>query len=389
MDVTARKALAQSGVDRRAAVLDDLSLRIHGQPELAFEERFASSALADLVEREGVRVRRGVAGLDTAFVAEAGSGRPVVAVLAEYDALPGVGHACGHNLMGTAAAGAFLAARDALDGLGGTVRLVGCPAEERGNGKVRLIEGGVFRDVDAAVMFHPGDRDEIDPLMLALVQLEVEFTGRAAHAAGEPYLGVNALDALMLAWSALSSLRQLVRTDSRIHGIVTDGGQAANIIPERAAARLLVRSPDSAYLEDLRARVLACFQGAATATGCELRYTWSDGMESVVTNRALADAFQANARALGREVPRRTSAETQGSTDLGNVSTRVPAIHPFLAVCDAPVPGHSHAFAKAAATPRALETMRLAAKALAMTALDVLADPGLAQRAKEEHHARR
>lgn len=383
MDVPALKKRVSERVDARRATLDDLALRIHERPELAFEERTAATLLTAALEKEGAAVARGGGGLETAFISEFGSGQPFVAILGEYDALPGVGHACGHNLMGTAALGAFLALRDLGADLPGRVRLLGCPAEERGNGKNFLIRAGLFTDVDAAIMFHPGDRDELDPLMLALVSLEVEFLGKAAHAAAEPQDGINALDALLLAWTALSALRLTVRSDSRYHGIITDGGKAANIIPDRAAARFMVRSPDNAYLKELQRRVIACFEGAATQTGCELRYEWSDTCDLVSTNRPLAEAFAANAKALGRTMNARRPGDTHGSTDMGNVTSLVPGIHPFLSITDGPVPGHSIAFAAAAATPRALETMRVAAKALAMTAIDALADPSLVKRSKE------
>jgi amidohydrolase len=385
LDAAARKKRISERVDARAQALDRLALEIHARPELAFEERFASSALADYLESEKVSVERGAGGVETAFAAETGAGGPTVAILGEYDALPGIGHGCGHNLMGTAAVGAFLALRDTLDGVRGRVRVIGCPAEERGNGKVQLMKGGAFEGVDAALMYHPGDRDEIDPLMLAMVNLDVELLGKAAHAAAEPYDGVNALDGLVLGWNAMSALRLLVRSDSRIHGIITDGGKAANIIPDRAAARLMVRSPDNTYLADLRRRVLACFEGAALATGAEIQPTWSDVCEVVSTNRPLAEAFAENARTLGRTMQPRRPADTHGSTDMGNVTTVIPGIHPFLSITDGPVPGHSVAFTDAARAPRALETMRLAAKALAMTALDVLTEPGLLKRAKEAH----
>jgi amidohydrolase len=388
LDVAARKKRISERVDARADALDRLALEIHARPELAFEERFASSTLADYLESEKVPVRRGAASLETAFVADAGSGGPLVAILGEYDALPGIGHACGHNLMGTAAVGAFLALRDTLDGVRGRVRIVGCPAEERGNGKVHLMKGGAFEGVDAALMYHPGDRDEIDPLMLAMVNLDVELLGKAAHAAAEPHDGVNALDGLVLGWNAMSALRLLVRSDSRIHGIITDGGKAPNIIPDRAAARLMVRSPDNTYLADLRRRVLACFEGAAVATGTELRPMWSEVCDVVNTNRPLAEAFAENARSLGRTMQPRRAADTHGSTDMGNVTSAMPGIHPFLSITEGPVPGHSIAFTEATRTPLALETMRIAAKALAMTALDVLTDAALLKRAKEAHHGR-
>jgi amidohydrolase len=389
METAELKARVSERVDARRAALDELAIRIHERPELAFEERFASSALADHLTREGATVTRGAGGLETAFTAEIGSGRPVVAILGEYDALPGVGHACGHNLMGTAANLAFLALRDVASELRGRVRVVGCPAEERGNGKVKLIRAGLFSDVDAALMYHPGDRDEIDPLMLAMVTLDIEFLGKAAHAAAEPHEGRNALDAVLLGWTAVSALRLTVRSDSRFHGIITDGGKAANIIPDRAAATFMVRSPDNAYLHDLRRRVLACFEGAAAATGCELRATWSDVCELVSTNRPLAEAFAANARSLGRQMKPRRVGDTHGSTDMGNVTSIVPGIHPFLSITDGPVPGHSTEFAAAARTPQALETMHVAAKALAMTAIDVLRDEKLRTRAKEAFDGQR
>ena len=388
MDTAARKKRIGERVEGGAKDLDRLALEIHSRPELAFEERFAADSLADYLESEKVTVQRGAGGLETAFVAEAGSGGPVVAILGEYDALPGIGHGCGHNLMGTAAVGAFLALRDTLDGVRGRVRIVGCPAEERGNGKVLLMAGGAFEGVEAALMYHPGDRDEIDPLMLAMVNLDVELLGKAAHAAAEPYDGVNALDGLVLGWNAMSALRLLVRSDSRIHGIITDGGKAANIIPDRAAARLMVRSPDNAYLADLRRRVLACFEGAAVATGAELRPMWSEVCEVVNTNRPLAEAFAENVRSLGRTMQPRRPSDTHGSTDMGNVTTAIPGIHPFLSITEGPVPGHSIAFTEAARAPRALATMHLAAKALAMTALDVMTEPALLKRTKEAHDGR-
>ncbi|MFN2519574.1 MAG: amidohydrolase [Candidatus Limnocylindria bacterium] len=392
MQLDQLKARAAARVDDRAQLLDDLALRIHARPELAFEEIHACSLLCDTLEGDRLAVDRGVAGLSTAFRVDAGAGPgPTVAILAEYDALPGVGHACGHNLIAAAALGAFLAVRDVIGegGSRGSVRLLGCPAEERGNGKVALIHSGEFSGVDAALMFHPGDRDELDPLMLAMVSLDVTFSGRAAHAAAEPHAGINALDGLVLGWNAIASLRQLVRSDSRIHGVITDGGSAANIIPERAAARLMVRSPDNAYLRELQDRVMACFEGAAKATGCSLEHAWSDTCELVRSNGPLAEAFSANARALGRDMRPRAPGDTHGSTDMGNVTTVVPGIHPFLAVTNGPVAGHSHDFAAAACEPLALETMRLAAKAIAMTACDVLCRPSLARDIREAFDASR
>ena len=395
MDPHRLKDRLAAHIDAVSASLDDLALRIHAQPETAYEERFAAAGFAELLRANGCAVVAPFGGLETAFSAEVGGtqGRgggtgPVIAILAEYDALPGVGHGCGHNLIGTAAAGAFLGLAAVSGELRGTVRLYGTPAEERGAGKVALIEAGVFRDVDVAMMFHPADHDVADPLMLALSVLDIEFHGTAAHAAAAPSMGVNALDGLLLGWTAMSALRQLVRVDARIHGIITDGGQAANIIPEHAAARIIVRAADPAYLAELRGRVLACFEGAARATGCRLAHEWGETMDRVATNAPLAAAFTANAAALGRTMGPRRPGETSGSTDMGNVSTAVPSIHPFLAISTERVPWHSHAFAAAAREPAALEAMHIAAKALACTAVDVLTRPELLRAAKAAHAKR-
>ncbi|GAC1696465.1 MAG: M20 family metallopeptidase [Candidatus Limnocylindrales bacterium] len=389
MDAKRLKDRIAARIDDLSTSLDQVALRIHAHPETAYEERFAAAAFAELLRANDRPMVAPIAGVETAFSSEIrgdknGKG-PVVAILAEYDALPGVGHGCGHNLIGTAAAGAFLGLAEVIDELRGTVRLYGTPAEERGAGKVKLLDAGLFRDVDVAMMFHPADHDVADPLMLALSVLHIEFRGTAAHAAAAPSMGVNALDGLLLGWTAMSALRQLVRADSRIHGIITNGGQAANIIPERAAAMIIVRAADPVYLAELRERVLACFQGAARATGGELVYEWGETMDRVTTNPPLGAAFAANAASLGRAMGPRRPGETSGSTDMGNVSSAVPSIHPFLAISSERVPWHSHAFAAAAREPAALEAMHVAAKALAFTAVDVLTRPELLREANEAH----
>ena len=384
MDVQALKQRAAARIDEAAKALDDLALAIHDHPETAFEERFAVAAISDYLASQGLPVTRGAGGLETAFVSETKNGNgPTIAICSEYDALPGIGHGCGHNLIATSGVGAYLGVAAVSRDLKGAVRLIGTPAEEGGAGKVKLHDAGVFKDVAAAIMFHPADADVLDPLMVALRVLDIEFRGKAAHAAASPYDGVNALDALMLGWGAMNALRQLVRSDTRIHGMITDGGQASNIIPERAAARIIVRAADPSYLGDLRRRVLACFEGAAKATGAELRYEWGESMDQVTTNQPMAAAFLANARALGRDLGPRRAGETSGSTDMGNISSLVPSIHPFLSVSDGRIPWHSRDFAAAARTPQALETMHVAAKALAFTVIDLLARPDLLKQAKE------
>ena len=383
MDLEQLKRRAAARIDEDARQLDALALAIHDHPELAYAERFAAGACADHVAACGLAVTRGAGGVETAFVAETRSGAgPTVAICAEYDALPGIGHGCGHNLIAAGGIGAYLGAAAVANELKGTPRLIGTPAEEGGAGKVKLQAAGVFDGVDAAMMFHPADADVLDPLMVALRVLDIEFRGRAAHAAAAPYAGVNALDGLLLGWSAMSALRQLVRSDSRIHGIITDGGQATNVIPERATARVVVRAADPSYLGDLRRRVLACFEGAAKATGCELRHQWGESMDMVTTNQPLAAALRDNALSLGRPLGPRRAGETSGSTDMGNISSLIPSIHPLFSITDERVPWHSRDFAAAARTPRALGTMRIAAKALAFTAIDLLARPELAKQTK-------
>lgn len=383
MDLEQLKRRAAARIDDDGERLDALALAIHDHPELAYAERFAVAACADHLAEQGLPVTRGAGGVETAFVAETRSGTgPTVVICAEYDALPGIGHGCGHNLIAAGGVGAYLGVAAVAAELKGTVRLIGTPAEEGGAGKAKLQAAGVFDGVDAAMMFHPADADVLDPLMVALRVLDIEFRGRAAHAAASPYAGVNALDGLLLGWSAMSALRQLVRSDSRIHGIITDGGQATNVIPERAAARLAVRAADPSYLGDLRRRVLACFEGAAKATGCELRHQWGEAMDMVTTNQPLATALRENAASLGRPLGPRRAGETSGSTDMGNISSLVPSVHPFFSITEQRVPWHSRDFAAAARTPRALATMRVAAKALAFTAIDLLGRPDLAKQAK-------
>ena len=389
MELQALKQRAAARIDAATPALDDLALAIHDHPETAFEEHFAVTAIADHLTSQGLPVTRGAGGLETAFVSETkNGGGPIIAICSEYDALPGIGHGCGHNLIATSGVGAYLGVTAVSRDLKGAVRLIGTPAEEGGAGKVKLYDAGVFKDVAAAVMFHPADADVLDPLMVALRVLDIEFRGKAAHAAASPYDGVNALDGLMLGWGALNALRQLIRSDTRIHGMITDGGQASNIIPERAAARIIVRAADPSYLGDLRRRVLACFEGAAKATGAELRYEWGEAMDQVTTNQPMAAAFLANARALGRDLGPRRPGETSGSTDMGNISSLIPSIHPFLSVSDGRIPWHSRDFAAAARTPQALETMHLAAKALAFTVIDLLARPDLLKQAKDAFAAR-
>ncbi len=372
-----------SEVDRRRDELIALSLKLHANPEIAFQEEKAAAWLGDYLEGEGFAVERGICEIGTAFRASYGQGEPKVAFLAEYDALPGVGHGCGHNIIGAASTAAGLAAKSVADETGGTVLVIGTPAEEAAGGKVYMAERGAFDGLTCAMLAHPGNRDVAISQALACLELEVEFQGRASHAAARPEAGLNALDAMVAAFVNIGLLRQQLRDSARIHGIITDGGQAVNVIPHHTAASLLIRAEDDAYLDEaLKGKVLACFQAAAQATGCELEHRWGEDSryKAMRTNRALAAAYRTNVEALGRKVMEPESRRSMGSTDMGNVSALVPAIHPSIAVAPPDISIHTVEFREMAASEAGHKALLDSAKALAMTAVDVFTDADLRQR---------
>jgi len=374
-------------IDRRRTELIELSLRIHANPEIAFEEHKSAAALSDLLEANGFAVERGICQIATAFRAMAGSGEPCIALIAEYDALPGVGHGCGHNIIGTASCAAGIALRPLLQENAGTVMVIGTPAEEAAGGKVYMAARGAFEGLNCAMMVHPGNRNTAVAFALACLELDVEFEGKAAHAAARPEAGINAVDAMVAAFANIGLLRQQLRDSARVHGIITDGGQAVNVIPHHTAAKLLIRSEDDDYMDEvLKPKVLGCFQGAAVATGCELKYRWGEESryKAMRTNRALANAYRANIEALGRKVVEQESHRSMGSTDMGNVSTLVPAIHPSIAIASQDVPVHTVEFREIAASEAGHEGLIDSAKVLAMTAIDVLTDADLRKRMQEE-----
>jgi amidohydrolase len=387
--MTTVKDLIGQAVDRMADELEALSHRIHDNPELAYQEVKASAWLADFLDAQGFTVERGVAGVETAFrgTLETGAG-PTVAILCEYDALPAIGHACGHNViaMSGAGAGAALAAvRPALPA--GRIQVIGTPAEEGGGGKVKLIEGGIFEGVDAAMMIHGFDRWILHQDLLGIVRVGFEFTGKAAHAAADPWEGVNALDAVIQTFNNVSMLRQQVRPDARIHGIVTQGGAAPNIIPEVAACTFYVRSARLDYMWDLRRRVVACAEGAAVATGCTVEVVdFEAPYEPLKRNDTLLGLFRANMASIGA-VESSPIPDRLGSSDIGNVSQVIPAIQPMVQIAPSGTPIHSRAFEAAAVSPLARLGLCQAAKTMAMTTYDLLADPGLVKRAREEFEA--
>ena len=381
------KDLVAGAVDRVGDELESLSRRIHDHPELGFQEVQAAGWLSDFLERQGFKVERGVAGVETAFrgTLETGDG-PTIAILCEYDALPAIGHACGHNVIATAGvgAGAALAAlRDTLPQ--GRVQIIGTPAEEGGGGKVKLIRGGVFKTVDAAMMIHGFDRWIMHQDLLGIVRCRFEFTGKAAHASADPWEGVNALDAVIQTFNNVSMLRQQVRPEARIHGIVNDGGAAPNIIPEFASATFYVRAAAIDYMWALQKRVIACAEGAARATGCTLNVVdqRDNAYEPMKRNATLLELFRANARTFG-VVESPESRDRMGSSDVGNVSQVIPAIQPMVQIAPEGTPIHSRAFAEAAIKPLARDGMLKAAKIMAMTACDLLANPALVKEARRE-----
>jgi amidohydrolase len=384
-DVQSLKQQVQAEVDRLTPDLLATSRFLHANPEVAYKEHQAAERLSAILEEHGLAVTREVAGLPTAFTARAGSGRPRIALLAEYDALPGLGHACGHNLIGTASLGAALAVKAILDLVPGEVLVVGCPAEEKGGGKIALVEAGVFAGADAAMLVHPSNRTEIVKLALGMRELGVEFFGKASHAAASPEQGINALDAVVLSYTGVSALRQQVRSDARIHGIITHGGQAPNIIPDYAAARFFVRALDLPYLENVSRRVVACFEAAAQATGCRVRITPAGcDYHPYKPAYVLAELFQRNLEALGEVVDQGPVDRELGSTDVGNVSQVVPTIQPMLQISPREVTCHMAAFADAAISDAGHRGMLLAAKAMAMTAVDLLVEPAHLARAADQ-----
>lgn len=369
----------------------DVSHQIHADPELAFKEHRAQALLLKTLREAGLQVTAPAYGLETAFVADFGSSRgPRVALAAEYDALPGIGHACGHNIIATAAVGAALALRALESDLPGRIRLLGTPAEERGGGKELMARAGALDDVDAAMMVHPAGIDLVSMPCLAIAEVDVSYHGVAAHASAMPHRGINALDALVTAYQAIAQLRQHIQPTERIHGIITDGGQAPNIVPERAAGTFYVRARNTTLLEPLKERVAGCLRAGAEASGASVEIAWgkADYMD-LRTSWPLAERYQANAEALGRSFFPwdKLPAGVAGSTDMGNFSYRVPSIHPMISAAPAHCTIHHPEFAHWAGSPMGDAAAIDGAKALAMTALDFLVDAELRDEVRKRFDA--
>ena len=385
-----RSTTASSAKDAAAAVVDRhldeliaLSHAVHATPELCYGETRSARAVAQALRSGGLPVDEGVYDLPTALEARAGAGDLVVALCAEYDALPDIGHACGHNIIAATAVGAGLALATVADELGLSVRVLGTPAEEGGGGKVLMLERGAFTGVHAALMVHPWPTERLTATCLAVAHYEVHFTGHAAHASAAPWEGVNAQDALTVAQVAIGLLRQQLAPGDQVHGVVTEGMGAANVIPSAVTARYMVRSRTTDGLAALRPRVDACFEAGALATGCSVEFEELSPVYShMEADPALLGAYRTNAEALGR----RFEADDAGtppptlSTDMANVSLAVPSIHPLMAIEAHGAVNHQRAFAAACVTPSADTAVRDGALALAWTAIDAATDPELRQR---------
>ena len=386
MSTEALKERARKRVEADAPSLLELSHRIHGNPELAYEEERAAGWLADALEAGGMTVERRAHGLETAFRATAGTTGPNVVVCAEYDALPEIGHACGHNVIAASSVGAGLALAELADELGIRVTVLGTPAEESGGGTVDLLAAGAFDDAAVAMMVHPGPYELVEWPTLAWARVETTYHGKEAHAGLTPHRGLNALDAVNLSYMAVAALRQHLRHTERVHGIITHGGDAPNIVPKLTRATYFVRAESFDALEGLKQRVLRCFQAGALASGCELELRWlGNDYDAMAANPTMGTLYEANLHALGRDALPGTLPEMQGaSTDMGNVSRVVPSIHPLMSLDSLPAVNHQAEFAAHAASPAADRAVVDAALAMAWTTVDLATTPGAMEQVRQE-----
>lgn len=388
MTTTVPVEIHQAIHDATSACADELittSRAIHALAEIGFEEVESSRLLSGVIEQHGFRVERGVSGMPTAFVARQGTAGPHVAFVCEYDALRGLGHACGHNLIATSSAGAGIALARALThgAIAARVTIVGAPAEEGGGGKIPLCHDGLFDDCDAVLIFHPSDRTASLQYALACTHWEWTFRGKAAHAAGHPDHGINALDAFVQAYNGVSLWRQQLRDDARVHGFIVEGGTAPNIIPELTRGEYLTRARDGEYLRTMNVRFRAIFEAAAKATGCELQLEEKETYLDLRSNAVLAERASLHLAAVGLEEDTVIPWERTGSTDVGDVSYAAPTLHPEFAIADEGVGPHTHAFREAALSPRGEEAMLKAAEVLARIGADVIFDAGVRHRVRD------
>ena len=383
---TPLKEVSSTAIDSNKEELEELSVGIWSNPELYFEEYKAHELLTSFLEKKGFTVERSYTGIKTAFRATFGSGRPNMCVISEYDALPEIGHACGHNLIAEAGVAAGLGLKRALEtsqgAIKGTVTVLGTPAEEGGGGKVELIKNGAFSDIDVAMMVHPFPDTLIRPIYIAAKFFTASYTGKTAHAAAYPWEGVNALDAAVMAYNSISVLRQQMKPTWRVHCIISKGGVKPNIIPESSEIEIDIRAPSVQEVENLVGKVTSCFEAASLSTGCELKIDERESFyRDVRQNSSLAKEFGNNLSALGVQFG--DIGDMHASTDMGNVSYVVPSLHPNYAIGSGEV-NHTEAFTGIANTPDAHHKTLQAAKAMAHTAIDVLVKDGLLDKIKED-----
>jgi len=363
-----------------------ISTKLYENPEIAFEEYESSALLTTTLREAGFEVETGIGNIETAFqaVLNGRGGQPTIAFLAEYDALPEIGHACGHNLIAAGAVGAGMAMKTVLDSFPGQIRVIGTPAEEKSGGKRIMVEAGVFDDVNAAMMFHPATKNMVSRGSLASMRLHIEFFGKTSHAAASPQEGINALDAMILTFNGINAIRQHLEIKDRIAGIITHGGDAPNIIPGYTRAEFSIRGENEKRRGQVLEKTIACAQAAAQATGCTLKYEPMPGYNEIYPSPIIADLFARNLNTLGRAVAAPEPNERMGSTDMGNVSKVVPSVHPYLETVTEDVAGHTVEYREMCMTETGKAAMMDAAKALAMTAIDLLADPTLLPKARAE-----
>jgi len=382
------KQLINEAINKLQDTFYDVSKYIGQNPELGHEEFKACKALTDVLKEQGFTVEIGTCDLPTAFTAVYDSQKPgpSIGFMAEYDALPDLGHACGHNLIGTMSIAAGIGLSKAVAETGGKVYVYGTPAEETRGGKVTMAEQGIFNHLDVAMMVHPYYCHQKSGRSLAMDAIQFEFFGKSAHAAAAPHEGINALDGVLQTFNSINALRQHVKPDVRIHGVITEGGKAANVVPDYAVAQFYVRASTRAYVDEVTEKVKACANGAALATGTKLKISnYEFSYDDMQTNQTLSDVYTNNLISLG--VSEQSITEDQGdhgSLDMGNVSQVVPAIHPYIQICDDYFVCHTHEFREAALSEQGREAMILGAQTMALTGYDVLTNQTLLQKIKEE-----
>ena len=384
-DAVKRKIIAE--IDQKKPDLSKINKDIFENPEINYEEKFAARYLAEYLESNGFSIKKNIAGLSTAFEAtRKGKGAgPVIAIIAEYDALPGIGHACGHSMIAASSCVAAAAIRAVAPNFPGTLKVIGTPAEEGGGGKVVMIKKKIFDGIDAAIMTHPSNKTRVACRMYAVSDIEFTFTGKASHAAAFPDQGINALDAGVMFYNAVSALRQQMKDEARVHGIFTMGGEAPNIIPEKIVMRYYVRALHVSYFNEIKKRVIECAKGAAKATGCKVRVkSCGHTYLPFYPNYPMAEAFRANMPMAGIKEESFSETEEIGSSDIGNLSQVIPTLHPEYAIGGLDDINHSRNFLSAVMSKKGEKAMTSMTRAMALTVYDLLADRALMKRVKAD-----